>query len=121
MKIQGKFTVIDKQEKSGTKDGKDWSMTEYVLKATEERDDGSELTTVIPATASKMVDALEAGATYNATLFIASRSFTGDDNKERHFVSFRITKAEKIAGQQESVAKKDEVEVAESVSDDIPF
>ena len=123
MKIQGKFEVIDKQEKSGkTKDGRDWNMTEYVLKNVEECYDGSELETFIPATCGKTVDELEVGGVYDATLFISSRASKDENNKDRYFVSFRVTKADKLgaSGKQEQPAET-KPEVSESVSDDIPF
>lgn len=116
MKLSAIFEVIDVQNKSGTsKAGQPYSINEYLLKCVEKRDDGSELETVIPATASDRVGNLQKGASYECSLFVNSRQYNG-----RYLVSFRVTFAKKVSDAPATVVEEPATEV-EGVADDIPF
>lgn len=118
MRIQENFIITDKQTKSGTTaDGRDWKMTEYVLKEVNQNESAPE--TLIPATASSSVEELEVGGEYTCTLFVNSRKFTGKDDIERLFVSFRISDA-KLVSKAPEASDKAEIDPAE-LGDEVPF
>ena len=121
MKLSAIFEVIDVQNKSGTsKAGQPYSINEYLLKCVEKRDDGSELETVIPATASERVGNLQKGASYDCSIFVNSHQYN-----ERYLVSFRVTFAKKVsdapAPATEPVAEEVSTGEPVGVADDVPF
>jgi hypothetical protein len=110
--------VLSKNLRKGTtNDGRAWERTEYVVCETTEREDGSIVETTLETTASGILGELEVGATYNAVIYISSREYD-KDGKKMYFPSFRITRADKVAG---GVKTEGEQKLAEAVSDDIPF
>ena len=119
MKVKDVFEVIKSEKKTGTtNDGRPWERTEYLLKNSLEREDGSVMETHIVADTSGTVGELKVGATYNATVFITSRAYE-KDGKTTHFPSFRVTFAECVKEANAEPAKEQSVQ--ESVADDIPF
>ena len=119
MKVKDVFEVMKAEKKTGTtNDGRSWEKTEYLLKNSLEREDGSVMETNIVADTSASVGELKVGATYNATVFITSRAYE-KDGKTTHFPSFRVTFAECVKEANAEPAKEQTVQ--ESVSDDIPF
>lgn len=108
--------VIDKENKSGTNNsGQKWEMTEYTVEENMEREDGSISETKVKATTSQAVGDLDLGGVYKVVIFITSRE-SEKDGKKILWNSFRITRAEKIGGEE----PKEEPKSVESI-DDLPF
>jgi hypothetical protein len=113
-----KIKVLSKNLRKGTtNDGRAWERTEYVVCETTEREDGSIVETTLETTAAGMLGELEVGATYNAVIYVSSREYE-KDGKKSYFASFRITRAEKIAGSEKTDGEQ---KLAEAVDDSIPF
>lgn len=110
--------VIDKENKSGTNNsGQKWEMTEYTVEENMEREDGSIFETKVKATTSQAVGDLDLGGVYKVVIFITSRE-SEKDGKKILWNSFRITRAEKIGGEE---PKEEPTTIATSVADEIPF
>lgn len=119
MKIKDTFKVISSEKKSGvSKSGNAWEKTEYLLKNEAENFDGSIITTHLTADTSQSVGELKVGATYNLTLYIASREFI-KDGKTSYFVSFRVTNAECL--DEGEAEQPSEAQDAGAIDDSIPF
>lgn len=118
MKIKELFTIEKKEDRSfTTRSGEERTFSEYVIKNTLEREDGSLVETFLTATASDSVGELATGAKYNLTVFITSRT-SGSGETERHWPAFRITAAEKVADA--PAAAKVEAAPVE-IGDEVPF
>lgn len=110
--------VLKKEHKTGTTNsGKEWETDEYTIEEDLEREDGSISETKLIATTSQAVGNLDVGGVYKAVIFITSRE-TEKDGKKNIWNSFRITRAEKIGGEE---PKEEPTTIAQSVNDDIPF
>lgn len=110
--------VLKKDHKTGTTNsGKSWEMDEYTIEENMEREDGSVSETKLVATTSQAVGDLVVGGLYKAVIFITSRE-SEKDGKKSIWNSFRITRAEKIGGEE---SKTEAETVAPSVADEIPF
>ena len=118
MKVKETFTVEKKEERSfTTKSGEVRKFHEYLIKNVLEREDGSLIETYLNATATDSVGELDVKAKYNFTVFITSRMSTSDGT-ERHWPTFRITAAEKIA---DAPAAEKTEPATNAIGDDIPF
>ncbi len=110
--------VLKKEHKTGTTNsGRAWETDEYTVEEDLEREDGSVSETKLIATTSQAVGDLDVGGIYKAVIFITSRE-TEKDGKKNIWNSFRITRAEKIGGEE---PKEEPTTIAQSVNDDIPF
>ena len=110
--------VLKKEHKTGTTNsGKEWETDEYTVEEDLEREDGSVSETKLIATTSQAVGNLDVGGVYKAVIFITSRE-TEKDGKKLIWNSFRITRAEKIGGED---PKSEPETVAAAINDDIPF
>jgi hypothetical protein len=122
MLLKDTFTIEHKETRTGTKDGKDWSIDEFLVCNKHERDDGSLLETRLTATKSQNCPEIQVGGVYLLTIFITSREYQG-----KHYPSFRITAAmlkEKAPAQAAAQTTQPTPEPpAEqiNVGDDIPF
>lgn len=110
--------VLKKEHKKGTTNsGKEWETDEYTIEEDLEREDGSVSETKLVVTTSQAVGNLDVGGVYKAVIFITSRE-TEKDGKKIIWNSFRVTRAEKIGGEE---PKSEPETIAQSVNDDIPF
>ena len=110
--------VLKKEHKTGTTNaGKSWETNEYTVEEDLEREDGSISETKLIATTSTAVGDLDVGGVYKAVIFITSRE-TEKDGKKNIWNSFRITRAEKIGGEE---PKEEPTTIATAVADEIPF
>ena len=109
--------ILSKETKTGNTNGQDWSITEYTVLESIEMENGSMLETKVKASAAKSLGELDVGGTYKAVMFITSRE-SEKDGKKVLWNSFRITRADKIGGEDpEKVAEK----TVDAIADDIPF
>lgn len=110
--------VLKKEHKTGTTNsGKEWETDEYTIEEDLEREDGSVSETKLIATTSQAVGNLDVGGVYKAVIFITSRE-TEKDGKKNIWNSFRITRAEKIGGEE---PKEEPTTIATAIADEIPF
>lgn len=110
--------VLKKEHKTGTTNsGRAWETDEYTVEEDLEREDGSISETKLVATTSGNVGDLDVGGIYKAVIFITSRE-TEKDGKKNIWNSFRITRAEKIGGEE---PKEEPTTIAAAVADEIPF
>ena len=110
--------VLKKEHKTGTTNsGRSWETDEYTIEEDLEREDGSISETKLIATTSGNVGNLDVGGIYKAVIFITSRE-SEKDGKKNIWNSFRITRAEKIGGEE---PKDEPTTIAQSVNDDVPF
>lgn len=110
--------VLKKEHKTGTTtSGRAWETDEYTVEEDLEREDGSVSETKLIATTSQAVGNLDVGGIYKAVIFITSRE-TEKDGKKNIWNSFRITRAEKICGEE---PKEEPTTIATAVTDEIPF
>lgn len=115
MKIKETFTI----EKHDERTWKDRTFHEYLIKNVLEREDGSLIETYLNASANDSIGELEVGAKYNLTVFITSRK-SGEGETERHWASFRITAAEKVADAPAATTPAAQEEEP-TIGDEIPF
>lgn len=115
MKIKETFII----EKHDERTWRDRVFHEYLIKNVLEREDGSLIETHLSASANDSVGKLEVGAKYNLTVFITSRK-SGEGETERHWPSFRITAAEKIADALEKTPAP-VVQEEPMIGDEVPF
>lgn len=108
--------VLSKDIKTGNTNGRDWEIVEYTIIEEMEREDGSIAETKLRASTTGGVGELDVGGIYKVVIFITSRE-TEKDGKTNIWNSFRITRAEKIGGEEPKAEEKQE----ESVADDLPF
>ena len=109
--------ILSKETKTGNTNGQDWSITEYTVLETIEMENGSMLETKVKASAAKSLGELDVGGIYKAVMFITSRE-SEKDGKKVLWNSFRITRAEKIGGED---PKAQAEQTVEAIADDIPF
>lgn len=118
MKVKETFTIEKKEERSFvTKSGETRKFNDYLIHNVLEREDGSLIETYLNATTTDSVGELEIGAKYNLTVFITSRMSTSDGT-ERHWPTFRVTAAEKIA---DAPKKAEQATETDAIGDDLPF
>lgn len=108
--------ILSKETKTGSTNGQDWSITEYTVLESIEMENGSMMETKVKASAAKSLGELDVGGIYKAVLFITSRE-SEKDGKKVLWNSFRITRADKIGGEE---AKEEESKSVEAI-DDLPF
>lgn len=109
--------ILSKETKTGNTNGQDWSITEYTVLESIEMENGSMLETKVKASAAKSLGELDVGGIYKAVMFITSRE-SEKDGKKVLWNSFRITRADKIGGED---PKSEPETVAAAVADEIPF
>ena len=108
--------ILSKETKTGTTNGRDWSIDEYTILESVETENGSVIETKVKASASKSLGDLDINGLYKVVLFITSRE-SEKDGKKSLWNSFRITRADKIGDEE---PKADEPTTVEEV-DDLPF
>lgn len=118
--------VLKKEHKTGTTNaGKSWETNEYTVEEDLEREDGSISETKLIATTSTAVGDLDVGGVYKAVIFITSRETEREkDGKKEKIIwnSFRITRAEKIGGEEPAKSSGTmSASTVDAVADEIPF
>lgn len=108
--------VLAKETKTGNTNGRDWAIEEYTLLEELEREDGSISETKVKASTTQNVGDLDIGGIYTVVMFITSRE-SEKDGKKSIWNSFRVTRAEKIGGEE----PKSEPAKANDIADSIPF
>lgn len=103
--------ILGKESKTGSTNGQDWTITEYTCLESIEMENGSMLETKVKASAARSLGELDVGGVYNAVFFITSRE-SEKDGKKSIWNSFRITRADKIGGEdpKEEPAKVDDID-----------
>lgn len=109
--------ILSKETKTGNTNGQDWSIVEYTVLESIEMENGSMLETKVKASAAKSLGELDVGGIYKAVMFITSRE-SEKDGKKVLWNSFRITRADKIGGED---PKSEPETVAAAIADEIPF
>lgn len=109
--------VLSKETKTGTSNGRDWTIDEYTICETVEREDGSLVDTKVRASTTGSVGDLAIGATYKVVIYITSRESEKSDGSKSIWNSFRITRAELVGDLPKAQAKT----VEELTGDDLPF